>query len=268
MSSTTQLLDRGISRSSASDLFLHHRLKVVEDQWRNVLKQECGQELVDLLDKMRDLCTPEGQASDFPTAEVLPLVEDLDLNEAIQATRAFALYFQLINIVEQHYEQRVQREKIAAPPQAQDVIQDAISPPSITSNGTVNSAINNGAFNNGTVNATGGKDVKGSVNDSGRGVDGAGTSGQGSGAIEATLLEKTVPPSSEGLVGTFSWLFPFLKRVNVPPRQIQRLIDQLDVQLVFTAHPTEIVRHTIRGKQRRIVRILQELDRTEEGGGA
>ena len=103
MSSTTQLLDRNISTSSsASDLFLHHRLRVVEDLWRSVLKQECGQELVDLLDKMRDLCTPEGQASDFPTAEVLPLVEKLDLNEAIQTTRAFALYFQLIKIGRAH----------------------------------------------------------------------------------------------------------------------------------------------------------------------
>ncbi|MGD1936882.1 MAG: phosphoenolpyruvate carboxylase [Cyanophyceae cyanobacterium] len=243
MSSTTQLLDRNISTSSsASDLFLHHRLRVVEDLWRSVLKQECGQELVDLLDKMRDLCTPEGQASDFPTAEVLPLVEKLDLNEAIQTTRAFALYFQLINIVEQHYEQRVQKEKSAAPspPPAMGVIQEAIAPPSVNSNGA----------NGGTAS-----EKTGSADD-------------GAGAIEATLLEKTVPSSSEGLVGTFSWLFPYLKRVNVPPRQIQRLIDQLDVQLVFTAHPTEIVRHTIRGKQRRIVRILQELDRTEEGGGA
>ena len=115
MSSTTQLLDRNINTSSSpSDLFLHHRLRVVEDLWRSVLKQECGQELVDLLNKMRDLCTPEGQASDFPTAEVLPLVEKLDLNEAIQTTRAFALYFQLINIVEQHYEQRGQQQQYRA----------------------------------------------------------------------------------------------------------------------------------------------------------
>ncbi|MBD0347118.1 MAG: phosphoenolpyruvate carboxylase, partial [Coleofasciculus sp. Co-bin14] len=37
-----------------------------------------------------------------------------------------------------------------------------------------------------------------------------------------------------------------------------------DIRLVFTAHPTEIVRHTIRDKQRRIARILQQLDQAEE----
>ncbi len=42
------------------------------------------------------------------------------------------------------------------------------------------------------------------------------------------------------------------------------MIEQLDIQLVFTAHPTEIVRHTIRDKQRRMVRILRQLDRLEE----
>ncbi len=42
--------------------------------------------------------------------------------------------------------------------------------------------------------------------------------------------------------------------------KFSRLISQLDVRLVFTAHPTEIVRHTIRDKQRRIAKILRELD--------
>ncbi len=53
--------------------------------------------------------------------------------------------------------------------------------------------------------------------------------------------------------------------MNVPPQQIQRLIEQLDVQLVFTAHPTEIVRPTIRDKQRRMAKLLlQQLDQVEE----
>jgi phosphoenolpyruvate carboxylase len=53
--------------------------------------------------------------------------------------------------------------------------------------------------------------------------------------------------------------------MNVPPQQIQRLIDQLDVRLVFTAHPTEIVRPTIRDKQRRMAKLLQQMDHLEEG---
>lgn len=38
----------------------------------------------------------------------------------------------------------------------------------------------------------------------------------------------------------------------------------MDICLVFTAHPTEIVRHTIRKRQRRLSYILENLDRAEE----
>jgi phosphoenolpyruvate carboxylase len=51
--------------------------------------------------------------------------------------------------------------------------------------------------------------------------------------------------------------------LNVPAQHVQQLLDQLEVWLVFTAHPTEIVRHTIRDKQRRISTILGELDRLD-----
>ncbi|MFM9156976.1 MAG: phosphoenolpyruvate carboxylase, partial [Dolichospermum sp.] len=60
--------------------------------------------------------------------------------------------------------------------------------------------------------------------------------------------------------GSFAALFPLLFQLNVPPQQIQRLISQLDIRLVFTAHPTEIVRHTIRDKQRQVVHLLQKMD--------
>ena len=94
---------------SKSDLFLRNRLKVVEDLWESVLRQECGQELVDLLQQMRSVNSAEGQATQFHESNVVQLIEKLDLNAAIRAARAFALYFQLINIVEQHYEQRDQQ---------------------------------------------------------------------------------------------------------------------------------------------------------------
>jgi phosphoenolpyruvate carboxylase len=86
----------------------------------------------------------------------------------------------------------------------------------------------------------------------------------------ADLLEKnwqathTQPPTQE----TFHSLFPYLRAQNVPPGHIQRLLDQLDVRLVFTAHPTEIVRSTIRDKQRRLAKLLQRLDELEEGSGS
>ena len=214
--------------TSTSDLFLRHRLKIVEDLWAFVLQQECGQELVDLLNQLRDLCSPEGQAPSFLESEVLKVVERLDLNEAIRAARAFALYFQLINIVEQHYEQRDQQQQYRAS-----------------------------------------RDTASTVAGESTAIAGfPGSSGESStplGRLEADLLEKSLQdPDARKEMGSFHWLFPKLHSLNVPPQHIQTLINQLDIRLVFTAHPTEIVRHTIRDKQRRIARILRQLDQVED----
>ena len=219
-------VDQNLAPDSTSDLFLRHRLKIVEDLWEAVLQQECGQQLVDLLQQLRSLYSPEGEVlSESEEENALKVIESLDLNEAIRTARAFALYFQLINIVEQHYEQRGQQQQYRAEQQA--VIREDL-------------------LESGHVPDESDPEAKGSV-------------------LHANLLEKslTVPPRRE--VGTFQALFPKLHRLNVPPRQIQNMIDQLDVRLVFTAHPTEIVRHTIRDKQRRIAKILRELDRVDEG---
>lgn len=220
MSSLVHSSDQAIIVSS-SDLFLRHRLKVVEDLWESVLRSECGQELVDLLQRLRDLCSPEGQAPEVLGAEVLSVIEKLDLNEAIRAARAFALYFQLINIVEQHYEQREQQQMYAG---AKGVGAQIFPRPEVEAH---------------------------------------------SGGPEADLLEKSWleqnTPRREA--STFRNLFPKLQSLNVPPKQIQKLVDHLDIRLVFTAHPTEIVRQTIRSKQRRIAKILQQLDSLEENSG-
>ncbi|NDJ17284.1 phosphoenolpyruvate carboxylase [Myxacorys almedinensis] len=202
-----------------SDLFLRLRVKTVEDLWEAVLRQECGQDLVDLLNQLRHMCSPEGQATTFTGSEVLQVVEKLDLNEAIRAARAFALYFQLINIVEQHYEQRDQQIQYRV------ASEGAAAPEKIS-----------------------GRQDEEATN-----------------RPEADFLERSLhEDASRREIGTFRWLFPRLRQLNVPPQQIQRLLNQLDVWLVFTAHPTEIVRPTIRDKQRRIVKILRELDRTED----
>ncbi len=220
--------------TSTSDLYLRHRLKLIEDLWAEVLCQECGQNLVDLLTQLRDMCSPEGQATTFTESDresqVLKVVEKLDLNEAIRAARAFALYFQLINIVEQHYEQRDQQKHYRA------TRDSATARPS-----------------NGIPTLSYSK------------PDGAVSLS----SLEADLLEKSLQEGvSRKETSTFYWLFPQLRQLNVPPRHIQALIDQLDVRLVFTAHPTEIVRHTIRDKQRRIANILRRLDQEEERAAA
>ena len=195
---------------SSSDLFLRHRLKVVEDLWESVLRTECGQELVVLLAQLRSMYSSEGQACNFSESSVLKLVEQLDLNDAIRAARAFALYFQLINIVEQHYEQRDR-------------------------------------------------------------LRGAGVPNTNLSENEQFDVPKESPYFASQSVtrrrelANFSALFPKLKQLNVPPQQIQKIMESLDIRLVFTAHPTEIVRHTLRTKQRRLAQILQELDTLEEG---
>jgi phosphoenolpyruvate carboxylase len=147
---------------------LHHRLRFMEELLDQVLLETCGQDIVNLLRQLRH----HYDYDQYPSAAI---VEGLDLGKAITASRAFALYFQLINIIEQQNEQEE--------------------------------------------------------------------------ALDATKK-----------IGTFAWLFPELKRQNVPFSHIERLLSRLDIQLVFTAHPTEIVRHTIRERQRRIARLLNQLD--------
>jgi len=203
--------------ASTNDLFLRHRLRIVEDLLESVLHQECGQQLVDLLRQLRTMSSPEGQAPEAENLAVVDIIEKLDLNEAIRAARAFALYFQLINIVEQHYEQRGQQQ------QYRNVYDNVeIEPPPQSENDLPN-------------------------------------------GLHTSFLERSLNEfPSLNRSKTFQVLFPWLVKLNVPPRQVQRLISKLDIRLVFTAHPTEIVRHTIRHKQRRIARILRQLDLLED----
>ncbi len=224
-----------IPSPASTDLWLRHRLKTVEELWEAVLLRECGQELVDLLRQLRDMCSPEGQAPNFQKTEVLSIIESLDLDEAIRAARAFALYFQLINIIEQYAEQRTQQQTYRA-------LSDSVA---IAYGNYFNGEQQDPQFRSGTPeqNFTEAK------------------------AFHIDLLEKSLPEdmTSRRDVGTFDTLFHKLRTLNVPPQQIQRLIHDLDICLVFTAHPTEIVRHTIRDKQRGIARILRRLDQVEEG---
>lgn len=215
----------------ASHLLLRHRQKLIEDLWESVLRSECGQEMLDLLQKMRSLSSAEGQVTDsFPQSSVPQLIEQLNLDDAIQGARAFALYFQLTNIVEQHYESREQklaRRVTHAKPPSQN----------FPGNGSAQALKS-------LSNSSTDKDLP----------------------SQNELTDNWIEPSisSGNQAGLFHWLFPYLKEINMPPLMLQRLLDQLDIRLVFTAHPTEIVRHTIRKKQRRISHILEQLDIAEE----
>ncbi|MCG9893511.1 MAG: phosphoenolpyruvate carboxylase [Thermosynechococcaceae cyanobacterium MS004] len=237
MSPTLNRSNTELFATDSVDSLLQHRLKVIEDLLEAVLREECGQELVDLLQQLRAMCSPEGQAPSVPQTEVLKIVEKLKLEETVRAARAFALYFQLINTVEQHYEQedsivRTHRpegygavpSRLHSAPKPETALSGAHAPQSLH-----------------FADSRSGQKER----------------------IESSLYD--VSPANDKHVGTFSWLFPRLRGLNMPPRHIQELIDALDVKLVFTAHPTEIVRQTIRDKQRRIAKILGRLDGLEAG---
>ncbi|MEN9206668.1 MAG: phosphoenolpyruvate carboxylase [Gloeomargarita sp. GMQP_bins_120] len=193
------LLNLGTAETTewrARTTFRH--LPLVESLLESVLREEGGQHLVDLLRQLQSVCLLEGKAQSVASAEAAALVEQLDLQAAIRATRAFALYFQLINIVEQYHEQCEKKRRQS-----------------------LHSTLDNGH------------------------------------ALSYWELGEAV--------GSLRWLFPYLKRLNVPPGRIQKVIDQMEIRLVFTAHPTEIVRHTIRDRQRRIGHLLAKLDWAEAG---
>ncbi|MDJ0708194.1 MAG: phosphoenolpyruvate carboxylase [Leptolyngbyaceae cyanobacterium MO_188.B28] len=240
-----QALAEAAHSPSTHDWLLRHRLKMVEDLWEQVLRQECGQQLIDRLSQLRLICSPEGQAAMALGENVLNVIENLDLEEAIRAARAFALYFQVINIVEQHYEQRGQQQQYRAAYEDAEI------------------AYLKGNEGNGDESQSWTSPLPGSEKGSI-----ASAAGDGHNIQSAFGTGFSSISSSRKEVGNFHWLFPTLKRLNVPPRLIQNLIDNLDVRLVFTAHPTEIVRHTIRDKQRRISAILRRLDRADESSRA
>ena len=51
--------------------------------------------------------------------------------------------------------------------------------------------------------------------------------------------------------------------LGVPAAEVQRMLDGLAIELVFTAHPSEAKRRSIRAKLRRMRRSLRELDRID-----
>ncbi len=184
---------------------LQQRLELVEDLWQTVLRSECPAEQSERLLRLKQLSDPvalEGRDGDSTSEAIVALIKAMDLSEAIAAARAFSLYFQLINILEQRIEE--------------DSYLDSLTP-------------------------------------NGQTKDSESTSGNdGFDPFAPPLASQTDP-------ATFGELFQRLRRLNVPPAQVESLLQELDIRLVFTAHPTEIVRHTVRHKQRRVATLLQRL---------
>ncbi len=181
---------------------LGERLELVEDLWLTILRSECGPRQLARLLRLKELVGPlhpaETAAGDSGTPsskseEIVAVIQEMDLADGIAAARAFSLYFQLINILEQHIEEDSYLESLRSAPAAAS--SDPFLPP----------------------------------------------------------LAAQISPA------TFRQLFERLRALNVPPAQLETLLRQLDIRLVFTAHPTEIVRHTVRHKQRRVAALIQKL---------
>jgi len=157
---------------------LHANLELVERTLQEVILAECDPRLGRIIDHL------QAQAEEIDLvvleSDLLDFVGKLSLEEATQAARVFSLYFQLVNLVEQQFEQKDLQRK-------------------------------------------------------------------------HSLHEMPVPCS-------FDWLFQELKSLGISAPEIERYLQHLDVCLVFTAHPTEIVRRTIRDKQCYLVELLGQME--------
>ena len=172
---------------------------LIEELWESVLRQECPNEQANRLIKLKHLSHSNRILDDKSRTikdEIVEIINDMDLAESIAAARAFSLYFQLVNILEQ----RVEEDRYIA------------------------------SFSNQNNEKSHDK------------------------------LDPFAPPlARQNAPVTFKELFYRLRTLNVPPGKLEELLQEMDIKLVFTAHPTEIVRHTIRHKQRRVANLLQKI---------
>ena len=160
-------------------------VRLLGDILGDVIQQQAGSDMFKLEERIRRLAknrrtnvTP--QAHD----QLAELTHGMSLEEQEQVTRAFTVYFELINLAEEHHRARVLRKR------EQDAYPDPV-PESI-------------------------------------------------GAAVAALHQS-----------------------NTSPERMQEILHRLQIELVFTAHPTEAKRRTIVSKLRRITRALRDLERPD-----
>ncbi len=198
MESFRQIKNNNVDLISNNDPLDKNRL-LIEDLWESVLREECPNDQAERLIQLKELSYSKqinGNGSTTFKNEIVDIVNSMDLAESIAAARAFSLYFQLVNILEQ----RVEEDRYIQ------------------------------SFTN--------KDVQKSPDN----LD----------PFAPALARQNAPV-------TFRELFYRLRKLNVPPGKLEELLQEMDIRLVFTAHPTEIVRHTIRHKQTRVANLLKKI---------
>ncbi|MEP7342989.1 MAG: phosphoenolpyruvate carboxylase, partial [Acidobacteriota bacterium] len=95
---------------AAKDLPLRNDIRRLGDLLGETLKRLGGKKLFDIEEQVRALCK-QLRANHSPATEqrLKKLLHGLDLDEVIGLIRAFSVYFQLVNIAEQHH--RIRRKR-------------------------------------------------------------------------------------------------------------------------------------------------------------
>jgi phosphoenolpyruvate carboxylase len=96
---------------------LRRDVRMLGDALGTVLVEQCGEELLDVVERLRKRSQRARRSGDGAEREALiQTVRGLDPRDRANALRAFALYFQLVNIAEQHHRVRRLRDR---PPDAE-----------------------------------------------------------------------------------------------------------------------------------------------------
>ncbi|MDX2029748.1 MAG: phosphoenolpyruvate carboxylase [Blastocatellia bacterium] len=177
---------KNLSQDTNKDVPLRNDIHLLGDLLGETLKQFGGRRLFETEERVRALCKQlRTKRAPEIERELRRLLHSLSLDDEIGVIRAFSVYFQLVNIAEQHH--RIRRKKhyeLHSPEEPQR------------------------------------------------------------GSIAATLRE-------------------IRQDGRVTRRQMQEVIDRLEIIPVMTAHPTEAARRTLLEKHRRIAGLLDESDGKE-----
>jgi phosphoenolpyruvate carboxylase len=170
--------------SSATDGMdsLSQDIHLLGDILGRVIRRQAGVEIFELEERIRALCKARRLDGDPEIDErLMVVVSGMSIEEEELVARAFATYFDLINLAEEHHRVRVLRRRERA------------SHPN---------------------------------------------------------------PMSESIAAAIS----VLRQLGLDDYEMEKLLDNLRIELVFTAHPTQAKRRTVLSKLRRITKALNELE--------
>ena len=148
-----------------------------------VLKEQAGEQLFSAVEELRLLLIEQRERPSTTLSERAErIVSRMNVEQAHQMTKAFAIYFELTNLAETNHRKRRRRAAQSSP--------EIIAQP-----------------------------------------------------------------------GSFLGTLRRMRDAGVTEQQASQLLDQIEVTLVFTAHPTEVARRTVLFKRQRIAEALEQLDR-------